>query len=507
MKRFIMLSLFGLLVVALTAPAYAQVEWKSSGQIDTNYFYYRNIFKSGTLYGTVADQTGSGTGLPESYNKSGQQYMNTRGRLKLDAQAGKEVTGTIYFEMDSTRWGETGNAASATAAQKGQNGQAGQWKADQTAVEIKNLFFTFGVPYFGVPVPMTVKLGVQPVAVRPEMVLATDGAGATFGFKLDPVNIEAAWFKQVHNFDFKTNDDSQSFSLLGTARVDKLTLGAYGVYFNMRTYPFNKGASTSATDPSSKAGMYWLGAYADGKVGPMDMKADFVHDNGKVKPYGSATTAQDVKYSGYAARLRLLYPWEMFEFQLLGMYATGPDAERTSQTGLPGSTVGSGSGTSDKYGGYVIPPGSEENSSWGENSMAIMYGNFLLGRSPDFTGSSSSQLSRGAIGGTWTVQGKVGYKVAPWYKISLAGAYIGDTTKNGNTIGNARNSDGTTLRDDSTIGWEVALMNEIQIYKNLKWDVMLGWMFAGDAFDQWGTGGNVYPRDPYMAGTRLNFTW
>ena len=139
--------------------------------------------------------------------------------------------------------------------------------------------------------------------------------------------------------------------------------------------------------------------------------------------------------------------------------------------------------------------------------MAIVYGNFLLGRSPDLTGSSSSQLSRGAIGGTWTVQGKAGFKVAPWYKISLAGAYIGDTTKNGNTLGNARNNSGTGLRDDDEIGWEAALMNEIQIYKNLKWDVMFGYMWAGKGYDQYGAGDNVSPKDPYLAGTRLNFTW
>ena len=138
MKRFTLLSLFGLLVVALTAPAYAQIEWRGSGAIDSNYFYYRNIFKSPTMFGAVSDQTGSGSGSGvQSWNKNGQSYTNTRARLKLDAAAGKEVTGTMFFEMDASRWGETGEG----------NGKAGRWKADQTAVEVKNMFFTFGVPY------------------------------------------------------------------------------------------------------------------------------------------------------------------------------------------------------------------------------------------------------------------------------------------------------------------------------------------------------------------------
>jgi len=517
MKRLTVLGLSGLLIVALAAPVYAQIEWKSAGQIDANYFYYRNIFKSPTMFGAVTDQSGvsgSGSNVP-SWNKSGLQYFNTRGRLKLDAAAGKEVTGTIYFEMDATHWGETGNRMASSGVNKGQNGMAGQWKGDQAAVEVKNLYFTFGVPYFGIPIPMTLKLGVQPVALRPEMVLATDGAGAVAGFKLDPVNIEAAWYKQVHDFDFKTANDSESFSLLGTAKISTLTLGAYGLLFNMRTYPFNKGSgdvtgANQLLDPSYKGRMYWFGAYADGKVGPLDMKADFAYDTGKVEPFGTQLTAEDVDYDGWAARLRLLYPWEMFEFQLLGMYASGPDARKTSTNGLPGSAVADGGAVaSTKYRGYVIPPGSEENSSWGENAMGVVYGNFLLGRSPDFTGSSSSQLSRGGIGGTWTVQAKAGYKVAPWYKISLAGAYIGDTTKNGNTLGSAQKGDTVParLRDDKTIGWEAALFNEINIYKNLKWDVMFAWLWAGKALDQWGVGDNVSPKDPYIAGTRLNFSW
>ena len=33
-------------------------------------------------------------------------YMENRGRLKFDAIMGKEMMGTFFFEIDSTRWGE-----------------------------------------------------------------------------------------------------------------------------------------------------------------------------------------------------------------------------------------------------------------------------------------------------------------------------------------------------------------------------------------------------------------
>jgi hypothetical protein len=45
--------------------------------------------------------------------------------------------------------------------------------------------------------------------------------------------------------------------------------------------------------------------------------------------------------------------------------------------------------------------------------------------------------------------------------------YLGDTTKNGNTNGNARQNPGvpadTNLRDDKTIGIEFALTNQITL--------------------------------------------
>jgi hypothetical protein len=61
--------------------------------------------------------------------------------------------------------------------------------------------------------------------------------------------------------------------------------------------------------------------------------------------------------------------------------------------------------------------------------------------------------SKGALGGTWFAKLAGSYKVTPWYKVTLQGLYIGDTTKNGNTFGNALTSAGTR-RDDNTIGIE-----------------------------------------------------
>ena len=38
--------------------------------------------------------------------------------------------------------------------------------ADRAAVEVKHAFFDVAIPYFGVPVPMTMRFGIQAFAIR-----------------------------------------------------------------------------------------------------------------------------------------------------------------------------------------------------------------------------------------------------------------------------------------------------------------------------------------------------
>ena len=105
-------------------------------------------------------------------------------------------------------------------------------------------------------------------------------------------------------------------------------------------------------------------------------------------------------------------------------------------------------------------------------------------------------LSRGGFGGTWFAKLYASMKLLPWYKLTVNALYIGDTTKNGDTFGNSVKyiqaipagfpgvPAGTTfLRDNTDIGWEFDLINEIWIYSNLRLFVGGGYLFAGDALD------------------------
>jgi hypothetical protein len=114
-------------------------------------------------------------------------------------------------------------------------------------------------------------------------------------------------------------------------------------------------------------------------------------------------------------------------------------------------------------------------------------------------------VCRGPLGGLWyaKVYGKV--KPVPWYTITLSGFYIGDTTKNGNTFGNAR-TEGGDLRNDRKIGWEADLINEIEIYKNLKFAIGFGYLWAGSAMDLWnGLDANYSPKNPWQITSNMTY--
>ena len=177
------------------------------------------------------------------------------------------------------------------------------------------------------------------------------------------------------------------------------------------------------------------------------------------------------------------------------MYASGVDANKTSISGIPGTPVanravaGTAGGLSTKVSGYMVPPGSEQSPSSQES--IVMYSCFNAAADGG-TGIAQAgnyvSVSRGAFGGTWFAKLYASANLVPWYKVTLQGLYIGDTTKNGNTLGTAVKNPGDLfadqfLRDDKTIGWELDLIQQIQIYKNLTWFVGAGYMWAGKALD------------------------
>jgi len=570
MKKFIVLALFGLLIVASTVSA-QKLEFKASGTIDFDStlnmnvpFYFGSVgtahARHDGIFNTWYQNTfrSEATGKPTGSLDHTASYTYGRATLKIDAVMSKELSGTMMFEIDAFRYGGgAGPTSSATGGPGGVLSQAserntfGVWSTDRAAVEVKNIYIDVGLPYFGIPVPMTLRVGAQPFGVRPNIFLYTDGAGITGGIKVDPVTIIPMWGKINEGLD-PVADDADLYGLHMNAKIGTFTVGGYGLNYNMNAYPLayatgvtwsstglsgpGSGSTTTNFTTSSSYGLYaagtmkanfwWFGGYMDGKLGPVNLNFDFVYDKGKVERRNSKTTntisESDVDYSGWATRAKIDFPWEKFNFGVVGMYATGADADKTSTRGLPGDFVANpykgsaGAGLlSKKVGSYVVPPGSEQSPANGES--LVMYSCFNAAADGG-TGIAQAgnyyQVSRGGFGGTWFAKLYGSAKLTPWYKITLQGLYIGDTTKNGNTFGTAMKNPAAAaanrqLKDDSTIGWELDLINEIDIYKNLKFFAGFGYLFAGDALDLYVSSAskNFSPKNPWNLTTRLLYTF
>jgi hypothetical protein len=455
---------------------------------------------------------------------------------------GKQVSGTIFFEIDATRWGERNGLGA-------QRNQAGDWNADSASVEVKNAFLTFALPPI-IPIPVTVNAGILPLVTRP-VVQYTDGTGMNITFKPDPAQITFIWMKAIENQDWAA-DDGDVWGIQAKVNVGTLTLGGYVSYYNLNTYPFQSsgslnmyGISTAAVnytgiptgnsaynsswiDPTT-ADLSWWGLYADGKLGPVYINTDFVYDYGYVAAHGNyagvnpnvsaannALWDRKVNYRGWLTRIAVDFPWEKFNFGAVGMYASGADLKKTSPDGRPGVTNAfPGTGYSTKVSSYIVPPNAEHVY---DDEDFVIYGTGANGINRAGTGynlagaGSGSSAAAGSYGGTWFAKLYGQYKPTPWYRITFFGMYIGDTVKNGNKLGDAVKSDGTP-RNDRSIGWEFGLFNDVQIYKNLQLRAGGGYLLAGKAFDYHDqrvgatANTNVGPANPWALAVKLLYVF
>src|SRR4030042_3720460 len=119
MRKFIVLSLAGCLMSAFGATAYGQakLDFKASGPIDIITTLNRNVpynpqENTGNMLMNQLGARNTSTGATSHLMPNGvafdqtRNYTMSRGRLKFDAAMGKEVVGTIFFEIDSNEWGE-----------------------------------------------------------------------------------------------------------------------------------------------------------------------------------------------------------------------------------------------------------------------------------------------------------------------------------------------------------------------------------------------------------------
>ena len=111
--------------------------------------------------------------------------------------------------------------------------------------------------------------------------------------------------------------------------------------------------------------------------------------------------AHDIKYSGWAAWLRVDYPWDKFNFGVGAFYATGDDKTNTT-----------------KKKGFVSPPLSEGNAPFGEaffyaGTNTIQIGNLGIAFCPISYG-----FANAGYGGSWFARVYAKAKVTPDYTVT-----------------------------------------------------------------------------------------
>ena len=451
MKKVWLGALVFALGVALAAPAMA-IDWSATGFIGVAGFYYKNIPSK------VENPPGSTWAAQDWYNDEN-TFWQERVRLKLTARANENLYGVIYFEMDSWKWGEKKKESPGFP-----RNSIGVWGADQASVEVKNAYLDFKVPQL----PVWLRAGVQPYAIRPVVFMYADGPGITGRAKIEPIKltISGGWGK-VYEGDVWRSEDWDIYFLLLDLPVGPVKVGGYWLYQDVREITDGK---------SDEWHMHWLGLYSDGKIGPVKYNFDFAYDFGDYD-------AGDIDYSGWFIRGVLTYFSGNFDVGLGVMYASGDDVTDP-----------------DDYEAFIRPYGSEATAI---NNDSVIFGGWYT----SFAGLGKIWLSwpsnyGGYMSGMWGVRAFADWQALSWLKLGFQVWYWGDTTDEADTFG-------TDAEDDDDIGVEIDVGAQVKIYKNLTWRTAFGYLVAGDALDQLDpvTRGSDSPDDPWVLATSLVYTF
>jgi hypothetical protein len=466
MKKFLTLVMVAVFVFTAVAVTYA-IDFQMSG-------LFRTRTRWGVNYLAVApddptDPT-SNTGWDDS-----RAAVDSRIRLKVDAVASEDLMGELYLQADGV-WGLNDMAT---------------FGAGNREVKVKNAFVKFKVPGTDA-FPTTATVGVQGFYLA-RFGVDDDAAGITADLRPGPAELRVIWIKELEDEVFEA-DDVDSYGFRVTFPVGEIRPGLWGQWSH-----YGKEAD-AALGVDTGGDLYWVGLTADGKVGPVSFLADFVYNAGStdystpisgIGTLGQPVIIDEDDYGGWVFHAKASVPvGEMFEVGGLLMYASGDDLDEIQNDG--------------EYAGFRQPHG---GASF--RPTQVYYGssvNDAVGWVSRVGQRVGARDARGGLAGDWVAQGFFSLKPLDWLKVTLLGAYIGDNVDNGDRVGTAEDFLGRP-EDNSDVGFEVDLVTDIQIYKELTWSIGAGFLFAGDAMDQVVQGSGAFYGLPYNLNESPNNPW
>lgn len=348
MKKLATLILAAGLVFGATTGANA-IDFKAKGQWIMSFDYGQNGQFEGKYRGN------SPTGWN---NKEDEFEARQRVRLQLDAVASESLSGTVYFEIGDTIWG--------------QNSSGGALGADGRIVELKNAYIDWMIPESDVKVRMGIQNITTPAYASGNSVLNDDVAGIVVAGQInDQVGLTAFWARPYNdNYagydkneyikDYRANymDNMDAFGLLVPLTFDGAKVTPWGMYAMIGPNTFRSGSTSkdgswygnignmgagngfaraglfpvggarhkdfsnanNARSLSSNANAWWGGLSAELSMwDPLNVALDF--------EYGSVTWDDDGRLNrqGWFATLLFEYKLDWAIPGIYGWYGSGDD--------------------------------------------------------------------------------------------------------------------------------------------------------------------------------------
>jgi len=428
MKKLLVLSLALALVLAFTLPAAA----------------LENVF--GGYWRTRALHDQNFTGNTDDYTPSddGITRVDTRTRLYYTAILNDNVKLVNKFEMDAV-WGEQGGY--------------GDFGADGISVEVKNTYLDANIG------PVRAKVGAQGLTLARGFMFSDDYSGVELSFKIGDVLVPINWLKANEGGTQHNSLDEDMFALWPVFKLgENFTLNPYIFYAyskdggNVEISDFGANGVTLANIDDG-AGVYWVGADADFKLGPAALWLTAIYAGGKAK----STVVDDYDVKAWLAAGGASVPVGPAELHGQAFYASGDDDDTDSDLE---AFFGPGNGNGYSY-------------YWSE---LMGYGVF------------DNQVSAGSpadkISNIWAIN--IGASISPIEKLKLTG-----------DIWYASHVEDDFTTDEKKLGTEIDLRADYQLVEGLNLTVVGAYLFADDATSLDGNNSD----DPYELGAQLSLSF
>lgn len=187
MKKLATLLIAAGLVFGATAPAANAIDFKAKGEWVMSFDYGQNGGFTG----------GHGR---TGYNQSEDEFeAKQRLRLQLDAVASENLSGTVFFEIGNTTWGDADNG--------------GALGADDTIVEVRRAYIDWMVPN----TELKVRMGLQGMAIpsftmKKSQVFEDDVAGITLSYQFTDNVAATVFWARPYNDNYTGYNDGRNKS-------------------------------------------------------------------------------------------------------------------------------------------------------------------------------------------------------------------------------------------------------------------------------------------------------